>query len=205
MPQNSTKAIRILIADDEAVIRLGLRTMLEAQGYRVVGEAADGSRALDLVSRLKPDLVFLDIKMPGVDGVQAARRLQRDGNTPVVILTAYSDREFVDSAKGAGVLAYLVKPVRESDLRPAIEVAMSRFRDIRALRGEVEDLEDSLETRKLVERAKGVLMRKLGIQEAEAFTRIQRESRNTRRPMKEIAQRIVTEEDGTRRRGDQAT
>jgi len=205
MPQNSTKAIRILIVDDEAVIRLGLRTMLEAQGYRVVGEAADGSRALDLVSRLKPDLVFLDIKMPGVDGVQAARRLQRDGNTPVVILTAYSDREFVDSAKGAGVLAYLVKPVRESDLRPAIEVAMSRFRDIRALRDEVEDLEDSLETRKLVERAKGVLMRKLGIQEAEAFTRIQRESRNTRRPMKEIAQRIVTEEDGTRRRGDQAT
>lgn len=194
MPQNSTKAIRILIADDEAVIRLGLRTMLEAQGYRVVGEAADGSRALDLVSRLKPDLVFLDIKMPGVDGVQAARRLQRDGNTPVVILTAYSDREFVDSAKGAGVLAYLVKPVRESDLRPAIEVAMSRFRDIQALRGEVEDLENSLETRKLVERAKGVLMRKLGIQEAEAFTRIQRESRNTRRPMKEIAQSIISGE-----------
>ncbi|HET6780597.1 MAG TPA: response regulator [bacterium] len=194
MPQNSTKAIRILIADDEAVIRLGLRTMLEAQGYRVVGEAADGSRALDLVSRLKPDLVFLDIKMPGVDGVHAARRLQRDGNTPVVILTAYSDREFVDSAKGAGVLAYLVKPVRESDLRPAIEVAMSRFRDIRALRGEVEDLENSLETRKLVERAKGVLMRKLGIQEAEAFTRIQRESRNTRRPMKEIAQQIISTE-----------
>lgn len=194
MPQNSTKAIRILVADDEAVIRLGLRTMLEAQGYRVVGEAADGSRALDLVSRLKPDLVFLDIKMPGVDGVHAARRLQRDGNTPVVILTAYSDREFVDSAKGAGVLAYLVKPVRESDLRPAIEVAMSRFRDIRALRGEVEDLENSLETRKLVERAKGVLMRKLGIQEAEAFTRIQRESRNTRRPMKEIAQQIISTE-----------
>ena len=194
MPQNSTKAIRILIADDEAVIRLGLRTMLEAQGYRVVGEAADGSRALDLVSRLKPDLVFLDIKMPGVDGLQAARRLQRDGNTPVVILTAYSDREFVDSAKASGVLAYLVKPVRESDLRPAIEVAMSRFAEIQALRGEVEDLEDSLETRKVVERAKGILMRKLGIEEAEAFNRIQRESRNTRRPMKEIAQSIISDE-----------
>ncbi len=194
MPPNSTKAIRILIADDEAVIRLGLRTMLEAQGYRVVGEAADGTRALDLVSRLKPDLVFLDIKMPGVDGLQAARRLQRDGNTPVVILTAYSDREFVDSAKASGVLAYLVKPVRESDLRPAIEVAMSRFAEIQALRGEVEDLEDSLETRKVVERAKGILMRKLGIEEAEAFNRIQRESRNTRRPMKEIAQSIISDE-----------
>ena len=194
MPPNSTKAIRILIADDEAVIRLGLRTMLEAQGYRVVGEAADGTRALDLVSRLKPDLVFLDIKMPRVDGLQAARRLQRDGNTPVVILTAYSDREFVDSAKASGVLAYLVKPVRESDLRPAIEVAMSRFAEIQALRGEVEDLEDSLETRKVVERAKGILMRKLGIEEAEAFNRIQRESRNTRRPMKEIAQSIISDE-----------
>jgi response regulator NasT len=188
------KALRILIADDEAVIRLGLRTMLEAQGYRVVGEAADGTRALDLVSRLKPDLVFLDIKMPGVDGLQAARRLQQDGNTPVVILTAYSDREFVDSAKASGVLAYLVKPMRESDLRPAIEVAMSRFAEIQALRGEVEDLEDSLETRKVVERAKGILMRKLGIEEAEAFNRIQRESRNTRRPMKEIAQSIISDE-----------
>ncbi|MEX0766144.1 MAG: response regulator [bacterium] len=194
MPPNSTKAIRILIADDEAVIRLGLRTMLEAQGYRVVGEAADGTRAVDLVTRLKPDLVILDIKMPGVDGLQAARRLQRDGNTPVVILTAYSDREFVDSAKASGVLAYLVKPVRESDLRPAIEVAMSRFSEIQALRGEVEDLEDSLETRKVVERAKGILMRKLGIEEAEAFNRIQRESRNTRRPMKEIAQSIISDE-----------
>jgi len=194
MPPNSTKAIRILIADDEAVIRLGLRTMLEAQGYRVVGEAADGTRAVDLVTRLKPDLVILDIKMPGVDGLQAARRLQRDGNTPVVILTAYSDREFVDSAKASGVLAYLVKPVRESDLRPAIEVAMSRFAEIQALRGEVEDLEASLETRKVVERAKGILMRKLGIQEAEAFNRIQRESRNTRRPMKEIAQSIISDE-----------
>ncbi len=188
------KALRILIADDEAVIRLGLRTMLEAQGYRVVGEAADGTRAVDLVSRLKPDLVLLDIKMPGVDGLQAARRLQRDGNTPVVILTAYSDREFVDSAKASGVLAYLVKPVREGDLRPAIEVAMAKFAEIQALRGEVEDLEDSLETRKVVERAKGILMRKLGIEEAEAFNRIQRESRNTRRPMKEIAQSIISDE-----------
>lgn len=192
-----SKTLRILIADDEAVIRLGLRAMLEAQGYRVVGEAADGTRAVDLVSKLKPDLVFLDIKMPGMDGLQAATRLMGERAVPVVILTAYSDREFVDAAKDSGVLAYLVKPVRESDLRPAIEVAMARFREIQTLRGEVGDLEDTLESRKLIERAKGILMRKLGIDEAEAFTQIQRESRNTRRSMKEIAQRILSEEHTT--------
>lgn len=186
-----SKTLRILIADDEAVIRLGLRAMLEAQGYRVVGEAADGTRAVDLVSKLKPDLVFLDIKMPGMDGLQAATRLMGERAVPVVILTAYSDREFVDAAKDSGVLAYLVKPVRESDLRPAIEVAMARFREIQTLRGEVGDLEDILESRKLIERAKGILMRKLGIDEAEAFARIQRESRNTRRPMKEVAHEII--------------
>lgn len=186
-----SKTLRILIADDEAVIRLGLRAMLEAQGYRVVGEAADGTRAVDLVSKLKPDLVFLDIKMPGMDGLQAATRLMGERAVPVVILTAYSDREFVDAAKDSGVLAYLVKPVRESDLRPAIEVAMARFREIQTLRGEVGGLEDILESRKLIERAKGILMRKLGIDEAEAFVRIQRESRNTRRPMKEVAHEII--------------
>lgn len=192
-----SKTLRILIADDEAVIRLGLRAMLEAQGYRVVGEAADGTRAVDLVSKLKPDLVFLDIKMPGMDGLQAATRLMGERAVPVVILTAYSDREFVDAAKDSGVLAYLVKPVRESDLRPAIEVAMARFREIQTLRGEVGDLEDTLESRKLIERAKGILMRKLGIDEAEAFGRIQRQSRNTRTSMKEIAQQIITEEHTT--------
>lgn len=192
-----SKTLRILIADDEAVIRLGLRAMLEAQGYRVVGEAADGTRAVDLVSKLKPDLVFLDIKMPGMDGLQAATRLMGERAVPVVILTAYSDREFVDAAKDSGVLAYLVKPVRESDLRPAIEVAMARFHEIQTLRGEVGDLEDILESRKLIERAKGILMRKLGIDEAEAFGRIQRQSRNTRTSMKEIAQQIITEEHTT--------
>lgn len=194
MPSPRSRALRILIADDEAVIRLGLRTMLEAQGYRVVGEAADGTRALDLVSRLKPDLVFLDVKMPGLDGLQAARRLQDDRTVPVVILTAYSGREFVDAAKNAGVLAYLVKPVREGDLRPAIEVALSRFNEIRALRDEVGDLEDTLEARKLIERAKGILMKEHGLDEAEAFSRIQRESRNTRRPMKEVAHEIIESE-----------
>jgi len=188
------KPLRVLIADDEAVIRLGLRTMLEEQGYRVVGEAADGTRALDLVRRLHPDLVFLDIKMPGADGLQAARILMADRAVPVIILTAYADREFVDQAAAAGVLTYLVKPVRESDLRPAVETAVARFREIRALREEIGGLEDTLATRKLVERAKGVLMRRRGLDEAAAFGHIQRQARNARKTMKEIAEEILAQE-----------
>lgn len=183
--------LRVLIADDEAVIRLGLRTMLEEEGYQVVGEAADGARALDLVRKLRPDLVFLDIKMPGVDGLQAARTLMTDRAVPVIVLTAYADREFVHRAKDAGVLAYLVKPVRESDLLPAVEVALARFAEIRGLRNEVGTLEDTLETRKLVERAKGLLMLRHGLDEAAAFAQIQRQARNARKAMKEIAQEII--------------
>lgn len=188
--------LRVLIADDEAVIRLGLRTMLKEQGYTVVGEAADGTRALDLVQRLRPDLVFLDIKMPGVDGLQAARTLMADRAVPVIILTAYADREFVEQATDAGVLAYLIKPVRESDLRPAVEVALARFREIRTLHEEIGSLEETLAARKLVERAKGVLMRRLGLDEAAAFGHIQRQARNTRRTMKEIAEEILAEDHG---------
>ena len=184
---------RIVIADDEAVIRLGLRAMLEDQGYRVVGEAADGKRALDLVQKLEPDLVFLDIKMPGVDGLQAARRLLAERAVPVIILTAYADRAFVEQAKEAGALAYLVKPVRESDLAPAVEMAMGRFREIQALREEIGSLEETLETRKLVERAKGVLMRREGLDEAAAFARLQKQARDTRTTMKEIAQSVLGE------------
>jgi response regulator NasT len=183
--------LRVVIADDEAVIRLGLRAMLEDQGYQVVGDAADGKRALDLVEKLRPDLVFLDIKMPGVDGLQAARRLLADRAVPVIILTAYADRAFVDQAKEAGALAYLVKPVRESDLAPAVEMAMGRFREIQALRQEIGSLEETLETRKLVERAKGILMRREGLDEAAAFARLQKQARDTRKTMKEIAQGIL--------------
>lgn len=186
--------LRILIADDEAVIRLGLRTMLEDQGYQVVGEAADGRRALDLVHKLNPDLVFLDIKMPGADGLQVARSLLIDRAVPVIILTAYGDREFVDEAKEAGVLAYLVKPVRESELRPTIEMALARFQEIQALREEIGDLQEALQTRKLVERAKGILMRTYALDEAAAFARIQRQARDSRKPMKEIAEAIIREE-----------
>lgn len=193
----SNAPLRILIADDEGVIRLGLREMLKDQGYQVVGEAADGARLLDLVRKLRPDLVFLDIKMPGVDGLQAARALTADRAVPVIILTAYADREFVDQARAAGVLAYLVKPVREGDLRPAIEVAMARYREIQTLQKEIGNLEATLQTRKLVERAKGILMRRHGLDEAPAFSRIQKQARDSRKTMGEIAEEIIaTEKDG---------
>lgn len=191
--------LRVLIADDETIIRKGLRALLEEQGYQVVGESADGTRALDLVTRLRPDLVFLDIKMPGTDGLQVARALLADRGVPVIILTAYADREFVEQAKEAGVLAYLVKPVRESDLYPAIEVARARFREIQALRTEISTLEETLTVRKLVERAKGIVMRKMGLDEGAAFAHIQRQARNARRPMKEIAESILAAETPTAR------
>ncbi|HXF81676.1 MAG TPA: response regulator [bacterium] len=183
--------LRVLIADDEAVIRLGLRAMLEDQGYQVVGEAADGKRALDLVGKLRPDLVILDIKMPHLDGLAAARALLVERAVPVVILTAYADREFVRQAREAGVLAYLVKPVRESDLRPAVEMAMGRFREIQALRAEIGDLEETLRTRKLIERAKGILMRREGVDEAAAFARIQKQARDARTTMRAVAEAII--------------
>jgi response regulator NasT len=190
------KPLRIVIADDEGVIRLGLRAMLEEQGYQVVGEAADGKRALDLTAKLHPDLIFLDIKMPGVDGLQAARALLQDRTVPVIVLTAYADREFVERAREAGVLAYLVKPVREGDLQPAIEMAMGRFREIQMLRGEIGDLEETLRTRKLVERAKGILMRRDGVDEAQAFSRLQKQARDARKTMKEIAETILALDEG---------
>ena len=187
------KRLRIVIADDEAVIRLGLRAMLEDHGYQVVGEAADGRRALELAQKLRPDLVFLDIKMPGVDGLQAARALLADRRVPVIILTAYADRAFVEQARAAGVLAYLVKPIRESELAPAVEMALGRFGEIQELREEVGALEETLQTRKLVERAKGVLMRREGLDEAAAYAALQRRARDSRRTMKEVAEGILAD------------
>lgn len=184
---------RIVIADDEALIRMGLRAMLEDKGYRVVGEASDGKRAVELVQRLRPDLVFLDVKMPEMDGLAAAARIQELCPTPVVLLTAYSERELVKQAQRAGVLAYLVKPVKEEDLVPAIEVALARFADLVRKDERIGELEEQLATRKLVERAKGVLMQREGISEEEAFRRIQLEARRTRRTMREVAQQILSE------------
>lgn len=184
-------SLRIIIADDEAIIRMGLRTMLEERGYQVVGEAGDGKRVLDLVEKMRPDLVFLDIKMPGLDGLAVAQQLAETHSVPVILLTAYGERSLVDRARQAGVMGYLMKPLRETDLEPAIEVALARFRDLRSLAEEITDLQETLETRKLVERAKGVLMQRLGLSEEDAYLRIQRAGRTSRRSMKEIAQQVL--------------
>ncbi len=182
---------RLVIADDESLIRMNLKETLVGLGYLVVGEAGDGISAINLARELRPDLVVMDIKMPKLDGIQAAEVLTQERIAPVVLLTAYSDRELVNRAAESGVVNYLVKPFREADLLPAIEVAMARFAELRAMDKQLGDLKESLETRKVVERAKGLLMEKQGLSEAEAFRKIQQLSMNTRRPMKEIAQSIL--------------
>lgn len=183
--------LRVLIADDEALIRMGLRTMLTEAGYQVVGEAGDGRRTLDLIRKLDPDLIFLDIKMPEPDGLAVAQQVMEAGPRPIVLLTAYGDREYVDRAKRLGVMAYLVKPIKEADLVPTIELAVRHYRAMGALSEQIETLEETLEARKLIERAKGALMEREGLSEAEAFRRIQKASRDQRRPMKVIAREIL--------------
>ena len=182
---------RLVIADDESLIRMNLKETLVGLGYLVVGEAGDGVSAINLARELRPDMVIMDIKMPKLDGIKAAEVLTQERLAPVVLLTAYSDRDLVERAKEAGVVSYLVKPFREADLLPALEVAMARFSELRALDKQLGDLKESLETRKVVERAKGLLMEKQGLNETEAFRKIQQLSMNTRKPMKEIAQSIM--------------
>ena len=182
---------RVIIADDEAIIRMDLREMLTNLGYLVVGEVGDGTSAVNLARELRPDIVIMDIRMPDLDGIDAARILTQERIAPVLLLTAYSQSELVERAKEAGVVGYIVKPVRESDLSPAIEVSMARFGELRALEREVGDLKDALETRKLVDRAKGILMDSQGLTEGEAFRRIQTMSMNTRKAMRQVAEAIV--------------
>lgn len=182
---------RIVIADDESIVRTDLKEMLTNLGYLVVGDVGDGRSAVNLGRELKPDVILMDIKMPDMDGIEAAKILTEEQIAPVVLLTAYSQKELVDRAKEAGVVGYLIKPFRESDLMPAIEVAMSRFKEFQAVRQEVSDLHNALETRKLVERAKGILMDSQGMNEQEAFRKIQKMSMNTRKPMKEVAEAII--------------
>ncbi len=182
---------RLVIADDESLIRMNLKETLVGLGYLVVGEAGDGVSAINLSRELRPDLVVMDIKMPKLDGIQAAEVLTQERIAPVLLLTAYNDRELVDRARDAGVVAYLVKPFREGDLLPAIEVAMARFAELRSLDKHLGDLQEAMETRKVVERAKGLLMETQGLSESEAFRRIQQLSMNTRKPMKEIAQALL--------------
>ncbi len=182
---------RIVIAEDEVIPRMDLREMLQNLGYVVVGEAIDGRSAINLARELRPDLVVMDIKMPEMDGITAARVLTEERIAPVLLVTAYSHRELVDGAKEAGVLAYVTKPFGEAQLVPAVEVALARFREFRSLEKELGDTRAALETRKLVERAKGVLMDRHGLREDEAFRRIQKLSMDTRKSMREVAEAIL--------------
>jgi AmiR/NasT family two-component response regulator len=183
--------IRVIIADDESVIRADLREMLTNLGYLVVGEVGDGQSAVNVARELKPDVVIMDIKMPDLDGIEAAKILTQEKISPVLLLTAYSQRDLIDRAKEAGVVGYLVKPFREQEIVPAIEIALERFKEFRELEKEVGNLRETLETRKVVDRAKGLLMDQQGLTEAEAFRKIQKMSMNTRKPMKEIAEAII--------------
>jgi response regulator NasT len=182
---------RLVIADDESIIRMNLKETLVGLGYLVVGEAGDGASVIHVARELKPDLVLMDIKMPKLDGIQAARILTEEKIAPVLLLTAYSDRDLVDRAKEAGVVNYVVKPFREAELLPAIEIAMARYQEFLEMDQQISDLKETLETRKIVERAKGILMDTQGLKEAEAFRKIQQLSMNTRKSMKEIAQAIL--------------
>lgn len=186
---------RVVIADDESIIRMDLKTLLEEMGSVVVGEAADGQKALELTRSLRPDVVIMDIKMPVMDGLDAAKIIADEKIAPVVLLTAYSQKDLIERAKGAGVYAYLVKPFQESDILPAIEIAIARYLEQQDLETTLGDLETKLETRKIVDRAKGILMDKYKLSEAEAFRRIQQQSMNQRRSMKEIAEALIIAHD----------
>ena len=183
--------MRILVAEDETIIRLDLKETLERAGFEVCGEARDGEEAVELAREEKPDLAVLDVKMPRVDGIEAARRILAERPIPIVMLTAYGHDELVTRAVEAGVFAYLVKPFRESDLLPAIQTAKARYAELEALREEAESLAEALATRKVVERAKGLLMEQEGLSEQDAFTRLQRVSQTSGRPMKIVAEALI--------------
>jgi response regulator NasT len=183
--------LRLVIADDESLIRMNLREVLVGLGYLVVGEAGDGISAVNLAREFRPDLVIMDIKMPRLDGIQAAKLLSDERIAPVMLLTAYSDREQVERARVAGVMNYLIKPVRDAELLPAIELAVARYSAFLKSSQQASSLTESLETRKLIERAKGVLIDGQGLKEQDAFRKIQQLSMNTRKTMREIAQAIL--------------
>lgn len=189
-----TPARRVLIAEDEALIRLDLKEMLEEEGYVVAGEAGDGEAAVLLAHELRPDLVIVDVKMPKMDGITAAERIAGGRLAPVIILTAFSQRDLVERARAAGAMAYLVKPFQKKDLLPTIEMATSRFAEIVALEKEVLGLTDRLEARKIVERAKGVLMTEHKMTEPQAFRWIQRTAMDRRTTMREVAEKVLAAE-----------
>jgi len=182
---------RLLIADDDALLRMNLREMLQEQGYLVVGETGDGLSAVNLTRQVRPELVLLDVKMPHMDGITAAKMIGDEHLAPVLLLTAYSSRELVEQARAAGVLGYLIKPVRDAELMPLIEVTVARWTERVQRRKELAHLQERLETRKLVDRAKGYLMDHQGLSEAEAFRKIQQLAMNSRKTMREVAQAIL--------------
>ncbi len=183
--------LRIVIADNESIIRMDLKELLEEAGHTVVGEAADGVKAIELTRKHRPDLVVMDIKMPEMDGITAAKVISNEKLAPVLLLTAFSQKEIVEKAKESGVLAYLVKPVKEANLFPAIEIALSRFQEFAELERELEEVKNSLETRKVLDRAKGILMDTYNLSESEAYRRIQQYSMSKRKSIREVAEAIV--------------
>ncbi len=182
---------RILIADDEPVIRMDLRAMLESMGHTVVGEADNGETALHLTRTLKPDLAIVDIMMPGMDGIELAKQLSRERLAPVLILTAYSEPAMIEGADQAGAIAYLVKPFREADLAPAIQIAISRFRELRAIEQQLVNLQQEMQARRKIGRAKRVLMQQLGLSEPEAFRRLQATAESTGKSLVEVAEAVL--------------
>jgi response regulator NasT len=192
-PQEVNESVRVLVAEDEALIRMDLVEMLTELGYQVVGEAADGESAIRLAEELRPDVVMMDVKMPVLDGITAAQRIADQRIAPVVMLTAFSQRELVERATQAGVMAYLVKPFSQGDLVPAIEVAVSRYSQFVILENEVADLEERLETRKRVDRAKALLQQVYGLNEADAFRWLQKSAMDRRLTMREVADVVIAE------------
>lgn len=186
---------RVIVAEDESVIRLDIVEMLREVGYDVVGEAGDGESAVRLAEELRPDLVVMDIKMPKLDGISAAEKIAKASIAPVVLLTAFSQKELVERARDAGAMAYVVKPFTAADLVPALEIAQSRYQEIQALESEIADMTDRFETRKLVERAKGLLISNMGLTEPEAFRWIQKTSMDRRLTMREVAETVLNQLD----------
>ncbi|WP_052667662.1 ANTAR domain-containing response regulator [Nitriliruptor alkaliphilus] len=195
-PEEKARPTRVLIAEDEALIRLDLKEMLQEEGFEVVAEVADGASAVRLTRELTPDLVILDVKMPVMDGIQAAEEIAKDRLSAILILTAFSQRDLVEKARRAGAMAYLVKPFQKHDLLPAVEIAAGRFRELSGLEREVDDLQGRLEARKLVERAKGLLQEKQDMSEADAFRFVQRQAMERRQTMKQVAERIIEQFEG---------
>jgi two-component system, response regulator PdtaR len=187
----AARPTRVLIAEDEALIRLDLKEMLQEEGFEVVAEVADGASAVRLTRELSPDLVILDVKMPVMDGIQAAEEIAKERLAAILILTAFSQRDLVEKARRAGAMAYLVKPFQKHDLLPAVEIAAGRFRELSGLEREVDDLQGRLEARKLVERAKGLLQEREGLSEGDAFRFIQRQAMERRLTMRQVAEQII--------------